>query len=107
MKYIVYGVNKVITGDEIAQAVLEYAAALAENGTTDIVDVPTADDYGQAAVASLLLGTAGQVMVEVAPDDALEPEDDALVAELKRRTELVGGARFGEPASGAAGDVPD
>lgn len=99
MKYVVYGDNKVMTGDAIADAVLAYAAALGENGTTDIVEIPTADDSGTAVNAELLLGPASQVMVETAPDDELEPEDDDLVNELVRRTAAVGGGRFVDAAS--------
>jgi cytosine/adenosine deaminase-related metal-dependent hydrolase len=99
MKYVVYGENKVMTGDAIAEAVLAYAAALGENGTTDIVEIPTADEDGVGVVAELLLGPASQVMVEPAPDDELEPEDEDLVNELVRRTAAVGGGRFVDAAS--------
>ncbi len=99
MKYVVYGENRVMTGDAIADAVLAYAAALGENGTTDIVEVPTADDDGVGVLTEMLLGPASQVMVEVAPDDELEPEDEDLVNELVRRTEAVGGGRFADAAS--------
>lgn len=99
MKYVVYGENKVMTGDAIAEAVLAYAAALGENGTTDIVEIPTADEDGVGVVAELLLGPASQVMVESAPDDELEPEDEDLVNELVRRTAAVGGGRFVDAAS--------
>jgi hypothetical protein len=104
MKYIVYGENRVMTGDEIAEAVIAYAAALGQNGTTDIVDVPTSDEHGSATTAELLLGPASQLMIENAPDDELEPEDDALVAELVRRAAAVGGARFVDAASGDSVD---
>jgi hypothetical protein len=100
MKYIVYGENRVMTGDAIAEAVIAYAAALGQNGTTDIVDVPTSDEHGSATTAELLLGPASQLMIEHAPDDELEPEDEALVAELVRRAAAVGGARFVDAASG-------
>lgn len=106
MKYVVYGDNKVMTGDAIADAVLAYAAALGENGTTDIVEIPTADESGTAVHAELLLGPASQVMVESAPDDELEPEDEDLVGELVRRTAAVGGARFVDAASSHSED-PD
>lgn len=102
MKSVVYGETKVMTGDAIAEAVLAYAAALGENGTTDIVEVPTFDAAGCTATAQLLLGPASQVLIEVAPDDELEPENDDLVNELTRRTEAVGGARFLDPASAHA-----
>jgi len=99
VKYIVYGENRVMTGDAIAEAVIAYAAALGQNGTTDIVDVPTSDEHGTATTAELLLGPASQLMIESAPDDELEPEDDALVTELVRRAAAVGGARFVDAAS--------
>lgn len=99
MKYVIYGENKVLTGDAIAEAVLAYAAALGENGTTDIVEIPTADDQGFGVTAEVLLGPASQVMVEPAPEDELEPEDDDLVNELRRRIAEVGGGRFVDPAS--------
>jgi hypothetical protein len=104
MKYIVYGENRVMTGDAIAEAVIAYAAALGQNGTTDIVDVPTSDEHGTATTAELLLGPASQLMIEIAPDDELEPEDEALVAELVRRAAAVGGARFVDAASGSSVD---
>lgn len=104
MKYVVYGDNKILTGDAIAEAVLAYAAALGENSTTDIVEIPTSDEHGTAATAEVLLGPASQIMVESAPDDELEPEDDDLVQELTRRTAEVGGARFVDPASSHSDD---
>lgn len=106
VKYVVYGDTKVLTGDAIAEAVLAYAAALGENGTTDIVEIPTSDEHGAAAVAEVLLGPASQIMVEVAPDDELEPEDADLVNELVRRTAAVGGGRFVDAASAHSAD-PD
>lgn len=96
---MVYGENRVLTGDAIAEAVLAYAAALGENGTTDIVEIPTADAEGYATTAEVLLGPASQIMVEAAPDDELEPEDEDLVNELARRTTAVGGGRFSDAAS--------
>lgn len=107
MKYIVYGENRVMTGNEIAKAVLAYAAALGQNGSTDIVDVPTADEQGFASTTEVLLGPASQIMVEDCPDDELEIEDDALVSELARRATAVGGARFVDAASATSkSDLP-
>lgn len=85
MKYLRYGNSWVMTGDAIADAVLSYSVALAQNSTTDHVDVPTTDQYGVATSVGLLLGPATTVMTEPAPDDELETEDDAFVAELHRR----------------------
>jgi cytosine/adenosine deaminase-related metal-dependent hydrolase len=103
MKYVVYGENKVMTGDAIADAVIAYAAALGENGTTDIVAIPTCAADGQAIDVEVLLGPASQVMAEPAPDDELEPEDGTLIAEIERRTAEVGSTRFTAPASSYSG----
>ncbi|PZE63783.1 hypothetical protein DEJ27_17135 [Curtobacterium sp. MCPF17_018] len=86
MKYLVYGNSRIMTGDAIADAVLAYSVVLAQNSTTDIINVPTADAHGVATTVGLLLGPVTTVMTEPAPDDELEPEDDAFVAELTRRT---------------------
>jgi cytosine/adenosine deaminase-related metal-dependent hydrolase len=99
MKYVIYGEHRILTGDAIANAALAYAAVLGEHGTTDIVEIPTSDQSGMAAVAEVLLGPASQIMLEPAPDDELEPEDEQLVAELQRRTAEVGGGRFLDAAS--------
>jgi hypothetical protein len=85
MKNLVYGNSRVMTSDATADAVLAYSVVLAQNSTTDVVEVPTADAHGVATTVGLLLGPAMTVMTEPAPDDELEPEDDAFVAELRRR----------------------
>ncbi|MBT1633109.1 GAF and ANTAR domain-containing protein [Curtobacterium flaccumfaciens] len=86
MKYLVYGISRVMTGDAIADAVLAYSVALAQHSTTDVINVPTADAHGVATTVGLILGPATTVLTEPAPDDELEPEDDGFVAELARRT---------------------
>jgi GAF domain-containing protein len=85
MKYLVYGNGRVMTGDAIADAVLAYSVALAQNSTTDLVRIPTFDENGATTVVGLVLGPAIAVMAEPAPDDDLEPEDPALVADMTRR----------------------
>ncbi|QZQ55571.1 hypothetical protein KZI27_01495 [Curtobacterium sp. TC1] len=90
MKYINYaGALRVITGDAIAAAVIRYAAALHQSRLSDVVTVPTADQYGAAASVDVLLAPAIAVAIEPAPDDELEPEDAALLLELQRRTLAV------------------
>jgi hypothetical protein len=86
VKNLVYGNERVMTGDVIANAVLAYSVVLAQNSTTDVVQVPTADANGAATSVGLLLGPAMPLMVEPAPDDELEPEDPWFVADLLRRT---------------------
>ena len=82
MKYIQYASGcRVVTSDAVADAVIEYAAALA-----DVVGIPRAAHRGPVR---LLLGPAIPISVVPAPDDAVQPEDPGLVAELQRRTAAV------------------
>jgi len=106
MKHIHYDGSVVTTGNEIAEAVIEYAAMLGANGKSDTVDVPTFDEHGTATVATLLIGPASQIVVDDAPDDELEPEDPDFVERLRvaaraagdvqvRHAGLVGGGAEG------------
>ncbi|ROP58595.1 hypothetical protein [Curtobacterium sp. PhB115] len=90
MKYVNYaGTVRVLTSDEIADAVIRYAAALHQSRLSDVVSVPTADVFGTASVVDLLLAPSIAVALEPAPDDELEPEDAAFLREIGRRTEAV------------------
>lgn len=90
MKYIRYDAVTIMTGDEIADAVVEYAAMLGANGRTDTVEVPTFDEHGARTTATLLLGPASELVLEHAPDDELEPEDPEFVALLRLRGVAAG-----------------
>ncbi|PZF59475.1 hypothetical protein DEI81_13875 [Curtobacterium sp. MCBD17_013] len=92
MKYIHYDSTSVMTGSEIADAVIEYAAALGAAGGTDTVHVPTFDDHGSVAYATLLIGPASEIVVDDAPDDELEPEDPAFVERLREGARKLSGA---------------
>ena len=88
MKHIVYGLASVIVSDDVADAVLHYAAVLAQARASDVVAVPTADLAGCSTTTHLVLGPGIAVLAEDAPDDELEMPNPAFVAELRAR---VGG----------------
>lgn len=90
MKHIHYDGSVITTGDDIAEAVVEYAAALGANGRTDTVRVPTFDDHGTATTATILIGPASQIVVDDAEDDALEPEDVGFVDRLREAARDAG-----------------
>ncbi|KQO63394.1 hypothetical protein [Curtobacterium sp. Leaf261] len=97
MKHIVYSENRVLTGDDVAAAVMRYAATLAQRNTADIVDVPTTGQDGFAASVEVLLGPASHIMVEDAEDDELETAAVDFVADLDRRAAAVRGGHVPEP----------
>lgn len=93
MKSIHYDGSVILTGDAIADAVAEYAAALGANGRTGLVRVPTFDDAGQVDEVELLLGPASELVIQTATEDELEPEDPAFVAKLREAARTMGPTR--------------
>ncbi|WP_420366592.1 hypothetical protein AAEP80_07635 [Curtobacterium sp. L3-7] len=89
MKHIIYGLATVLTTDDAAYAVLEYAAALAQAGLADTVHVPTVDRWGMATTSGILLAPAIGLLVQSAPDDELHPETEGFTNEIRWRTRAV------------------
>ncbi|WP_186377042.1 hypothetical protein [Curtobacterium pusillum] len=83
MKYIHYDGSLILTGDAIADAVVDYAAVLGANERTDTVAIPAVADDGSVTRTTVLIGPASELTVSTAPDDELEPEDIAFVRNLR------------------------
>ena len=64
MKLIVYAGSRLMTGDEIAVAVLDYCAALADADTAETVEIPILTMEGHRAHATLLVGPSSQIVAE-------------------------------------------
>lgn len=86
MKAIHYAGDVVVTGDAIAEAVVDYAGALARRESAAEITIPVRTAEGGTAEARMLLGPASQLVVGPAPDGAEELEDPELVATLLRFT---------------------
>lgn len=86
MRRIVYAGGTFYTGDAIAEALLEYARALARQGTADTVFVPSHTAEGDTGATELLIGPASQLVsepVDLAGDDLT---DEGLVERLRDLT---------------------
>ncbi|MGN8050728.1 hypothetical protein ACTJKO_13675 [Curtobacterium sp. 22159] len=112
MKYIHYDGSLILTGDLIADAVIDYAAVLGANSRTDTVEIPAVGDDGSVTRTTVLVGPASELTVSTAPDDELEPEDREFIRSLrdaagragpKRPVDVNGGHRF-RGADGPVGD---
>jgi hypothetical protein len=93
MKRIFYSSGSVVTGDQIAEAVIRYAAVLALRDTSDTIDVPIALDSGRVDRAQLLIGPASELAVVPEESDMDDPEDAETLAELERQIVLHGSTR--------------
>jgi hypothetical protein len=90
VKYIHYDGSLILTGDAIADAVVDYAAVLGANERTDTVAIPAVADDGSVTRTTVLIGPASELTVSTAPDDELEPEDRAFVRHLRDAAERAG-----------------
>jgi hypothetical protein len=81
-----YSSGAVVTGDGIADAVIEYAQELAKLETSDTVDIPVVLADGSIHEAQLLLGPASQlVALDDTPGNAFSDQREAAVIEELRR----------------------
>jgi hypothetical protein len=88
MKLIVYAGSRLMTGDEIAVAVLEYCAALADADTAETVEIPILTTEGYRAHATLLVGPSSQIVAEDVDTVFEELVDDVAVRMLRDKTRV-------------------
>jgi hypothetical protein len=101
MDRIHYSGDSILTGSKIAHALLDYAQALAQVGTSDTVEVPTVHEDGTPGQSNILIGPSSQLISDVETSGFDDVVDDALVADLEGKADRL--RRFGtsSPASEA------
>lgn len=85
MDRILYAGESLVTGTEIAAALLDYAQALASTGGSDTVEIQVVQADGSAVRASFVIGPASQLVALAESDDRPELEDAGVVDDLRRR----------------------
>jgi len=104
MDRIHYAGDSILTGTEIAHALLGYAQALAQVGSSATVEIPTIDEHGEVGRSEILVGPASQLMTDAVELEGDELVDVDLVADLRARTDDL--HRFGvsQPAATVQGE---
>jgi hypothetical protein len=85
MKHVTYAEKSLLVGDEAADVLLEYAAALARTGEADTVNLAALGAEGNDVVATFLLGPATVLMAETANTTVNEPDNSAVVDYMRER----------------------
>lgn len=88
MKLLTFGDNDLLTGDEVADLVIEYSVVLARASDADAVDIEAYDRAGMPVTAKLLLGEGTPVMAATSAAERPEPDNDAVVAYMRHQMEL-------------------
>ena len=88
MKRILYAGGSFLTGDRIADAVLDYAAELANAGKAAKVEVPALDLEQRPERVLLLIGPSSQLLAEPV-SVGQEIDDETFTTELRRKTRVL------------------
>lgn len=89
------------TSESVADAVMQYARALAERSMSDVITVPIVDERLERASSKLLIGPASQLYTSPVPVETIVFEDDRTVADLLARTQRVRADPIGLPVDPA------
>jgi hypothetical protein len=102
MKRILYAGGSFLTGDDIADAVMDYAAELANAGKAAKLVVPALDLEQRPEFVSLVIGPSSQLMAEpVATGREIDDEEftDALLLRTRLLREKSGMVDGGDVAA--------
>ena len=80
---IVYAGGEYTTGDQIAETLLEYSRALAEEEAAQNVDIPIVHEDGTVGTATFLIGPSSQIVAESIETDHEELVDSETVERLR------------------------
>jgi hypothetical protein len=90
MKNIHYDSSVILTSDDVADAVIEYAAALSGGDRADTVEVPAVAPDGTMTTTKILIGPASELVVEDADEDELETDHTVFVDRLRAAARTFG-----------------
>ncbi len=88
MKRVLYAGGSFLTGDGIADALLDYAAELANAGKAAKVEVPALDLEQRPERVLLLIGPSSQLLAEPV-SVGQEIDDETFTTELRRKTRVL------------------
>ncbi len=81
-----YAGGSLDTGDDIAAAVLAYAAVLANHDRADTIDVPALELPAGSDTIELLVGPASQLVARPIESSDAAPDGTEFIADLLERT---------------------
>jgi hypothetical protein len=105
MKRIFHSGGSIVTGTDLADAVMLYAEALGNRHETDLVDIPVVTEDGGAGRAQILIGASSQLMSVTSADGVLELVEAATTDAIRDKVRVGGfpaslawaGAPIGSP----------
>ena len=90
MKHITFADKNLFTGDEAADLLLEYGAALANASRADTVSLTCIGTDGNEAEARFLLSASSPLMIESTSNHLPDPDNTRAVQYMRDRIESLG-----------------
>jgi hypothetical protein len=88
MKHITVADKNFLVGDAIADAILEYAAVLAETQAADTIDITAYGADGDEVQATLFLSAGVPLVAETSHNSLPEPDNTEMLAYIEGRLAL-------------------
>jgi hypothetical protein len=85
MKHITYAEKSLLVGDEAADVLLEYAAALGKADSADTVTLLGYGADGDDVAATFLLNSGTVIMAESTTSSIPDPDNDDAIAAMRER----------------------
>lgn len=85
MKHITYAEKSLLLGDATADLLLEYAAALGSDGTSDSISIRAISSDGDEVDATFLIGEGAPLMSETTTSTLPEPDNTAAEEHMRER----------------------
>lgn len=92
-----FGEKSFLLGNEAADAVLKYAALLAQNHTADTVTLNAISSDGDEVQVTMLLDTGAPVMAETTHNSQPEPENATALSYMAAQTSVISGFSVAVP----------
>jgi hypothetical protein len=89
VKELSYADQHIVTSDQIADRVLEYAKLLGRANTADTLSLPAVNASGDVHTVDLLIGPASQITAVAADADLAEIASSATLADIDQRIRAV------------------
>jgi len=89
MKHITFSDKSLMSGDEVVDLLLEYAAALARTSDADTVDISAISSDGDEVIATFLLDAGAPLMAETTNSTLPEPDNAEAIAYMRERMQRL------------------
>jgi hypothetical protein len=89
MKHVSFGEKALLMGDDVADALLEYARLVGDNGGADTVTLTAIGPDGSTTEVGILLNSSTTLVIESTHSDVVPPDNSDVVRDLRERMQAI------------------